>query len=236
MKETSSGYEFQGRTRQKARTRAVLLAATRELLAEGITPAVEQAAERAEISASTAYRYFPNRRALLVATYPEIEAQSLLGPDPPSDPGARLDLVTKRLGDLLLANEPELRTALRLSLESPAERDSLLLRGGRALGWIEEALEPLRAQIGGPKVHRLALAIRATLGPEPLVWLTDVGGLSSEEAVELMRSSAGTLLRAALEEHPGERPRRNRGGAVAESRGSRSGGSGSPEQKVGDKG
>jgi AcrR family transcriptional regulator len=203
MTRASSGYESQGRTRQKARTRAALLAATRKLLAEGITPTVEQAAERAEISASTAYRYFPNQRALLVATYPQIEAESLLGPDSPSDPVARLDLVTKRLGDMLLDNEPELRTALRLSLESPAERDSLLLRRGRALGWIEEALEPLRAQIGGPKVHRLALAIRAALGPEPLVWLTDIGGLSSEEAVELMRSSAGTLFRAALEEHPG---------------------------------
>jgi AcrR family transcriptional regulator len=193
-------YELGGRTKQKARTREALLAATRELLAEGIAPTVEQAAERAEISASTAYRYFPNRRALLAATYPVIDVDSLLGSDPPADPIQRLELVTERLGRLLVENEPELRTALRLSLESPPERDpaSLILRRGRAIGWIEEALEPLRTKLGKSEVHRLALAIRAALGIEPLVWLADVGGLSSEGAVELMRSSARTLLRAAI--------------------------------------
>jgi AcrR family transcriptional regulator len=193
----STGYESQGRTRQKARTRAALIAATRELLGEGVAPTVEQAAARADISSSTAYRYFPNRRSLLAATYPQIETRSLLDADAPEDPVARVELVIERLGDMLLENEPELRTALRLSLESPAERESLVLRRGRAIGWIEEALEPMLAEIGDAEVHRLALAIRATLGVEALVWLTDVGGLSSEEAVELMRSSARTLLRAA---------------------------------------
>jgi hypothetical protein len=32
-----------------------------------------------------------------------------------------------------------------------------------------------------------------------LVWLTDMGGLSREEAAEVMRSNARTLLRATLE-------------------------------------
>ena len=39
-----------------------------------------------------------------------------------------------------------------------------------------------------------------TLGIEALVWLTDMGGLSREEAVEVMRSNARTLLRSALEQ------------------------------------
>jgi hypothetical protein len=42
------------------------------------------------------------------------------------------------------------------------------------------------------------LAIRATIGIEPLVWLTDVGGVSREQAVDIMRSSARSLLRTAL--------------------------------------
>ena len=42
------------------------------------------------------------------------------------------------------------------------------------------------------------LAIRATFGIEALVWLTDVAGLSREDAVDLMRSSARTLLRSAI--------------------------------------
>ena len=192
-------YEQIGRTHQKARTRAALLSATRELLAEGVTPTVEQAADRAAISRTTAYRYFPNRRTLLAATYPEIEEPSLLGPRPPEDPEARLEVVTERFTRLVLQNEPELRTQLRLSLEAtPPEPGALPLRQGRGVPWIEEALEPLRGRIPEEDLHRLALAIRATLGIEALVWLTDVARLSRQEAVVIMRSSARTLLRAAI--------------------------------------
>jgi AcrR family transcriptional regulator len=192
-------YELTGRTNQKARTRDALVAAARELLAQGVTPTVEQAADQANISRTTAYRYFRNRRALLVAAYPEIAARSLLGDDAPQDPGSRLELVMESLTQQLLHHEPELRAALRLSLELPRpDSEALSLRQGRALAWIEDALAPLRGPLPGEEVHRLALAIRATLGIEPLVWLTDVGGLSREDAAELMRASARTLLRAAL--------------------------------------
>src|SRR5215207_10295860 len=86
-------YELTGRTNQKARTRTALLDATRALLSEGVSPTVEQAADRAAISRTTAYRYFTNQRALLTAVYPEIEAKSLLNADAPADPAARLELV-----------------------------------------------------------------------------------------------------------------------------------------------
>lgn len=191
-------YELSGRTNQKARTRGALISAARELLAEGVTPTVEQAADRAGISRTTAYRYFRNRRALLVAAYPEIEARSLLDDDAPDDPVARLELVMDQYTRQLLDHEPELRTALRLSLELPPPEAGPVLRQGRAIGWIEDALAPLRDRLGDERVHRLALAIRATVGIEAFVWLTDVAGLSREDARELMRSSGRTLLRAAL--------------------------------------
>jgi hypothetical protein len=50
-----------------------------------------------------------------------------------------------------------------------------------------------------PELRRLIYGIGATLGIEALVWLTDVAGISREEAVEVMRSNASTLLRSALE-------------------------------------
>ena len=195
----STPYELTGRTKQKSRTRAAMLAATRELLAEGATVTVEMAAERAAISRTTAYRYFPNQRTLLLASYPGLDAQSLLGADAPSDAPARLELVTEAIGRQLLEREPEMRAMLRLSLETtPAHHDALPLRTGRAIGWIEDALAPLRDELPAPELRRLVLAIRATLGIEPLVWLCDIAGLSREDAVALMRSSARTLLRAAM--------------------------------------
>jgi hypothetical protein len=74
------------------------------------------------------------------------------------------------------------------------------LRQGRVIKWIEEALEPLLTDVSREDVHRLALAIRSATGIESLVWLTDVAGLSRDEATELMRWSAGALLRSAMAE------------------------------------
>jgi AcrR family transcriptional regulator len=195
-------YEQTGRTRQKARTRRALIEATRELLAQGLDPTVEQAADAADVSRTTAYRYFPNQRSLLVAAHPVIEAESLLGPDPPADVEARLALVVRAVTEIVLENEPQLRTMLRLSLEPrPPEPEQLVLRRGRAIGWIEEALAPLRGRVPDAEIHRLALAIRAGAGIEAFVWLTDVAGLSRDEAVDLMRWSAGSLLRSTLAEN-----------------------------------
>lgn len=74
-------YESTGRSNQKARTRTALVAAARELLAGGATPTVEDAATHGGISRTTAYRYFPNQRALLLAAHPEVQQRSLLPPD-----------------------------------------------------------------------------------------------------------------------------------------------------------
>jgi AcrR family transcriptional regulator len=192
-------YELNGRTAQKRRTRTTLIEAARELVAGGITPTVEAAAEAASISRTTAYRYFPNQRALLVAAHPETGASTLLPDDPPQDAASRLDLVIDALTRLIVESEAQQRTMLRLSLEAdPAERAQLPLRQGRGIKWIEEALAPLREEMSEAKVHRLTLAIRSATGIEALVWLTDIGGLSRDDAVELMRESARAMLTSAL--------------------------------------
>ena len=78
----------------------------------------------------------------------------------------------------------------------------LPFRTGKAALWIEEALSPLREQMPRRELRRLVLAIRSAVGIEALVWLTDVAGLSRNEAAALMRWSADALLRAALAEQP----------------------------------
>jgi AcrR family transcriptional regulator len=195
-------YESTGRTKQKARTRGALIEAARDFLSGGVTPTVEQAADAAHVSRTTAYRYFPNQRALIVATFPEVAAASLLPDDAPrDDPAARLDAVVDALTRQLVEHEPELRAQLRLSLESvDGERAELPFRTGRAIGWIEEALAPLRGRLSEQALRRLVLAIRSTVGIEALVWLTDIAALSREEAVDLMRWSARALLGSALRE------------------------------------
>jgi AcrR family transcriptional regulator len=193
-------YELTGRRQQKARTRDALVSATRALLAKGVTPTVEDAAADAGVSRTTAYRYFPNQRALLLAAHPEIQQASLLPEDAPDDPLARLDLVLAAFTRVTVDWEPQLRTSLRLSLEPGAEQP--VLRQGRAIGWIEDALAPLRDSHPGVDVRRLAVAIRSATGIEALVWLTDIAGLSRADASQLMCWSARAMLRAVLDGGP----------------------------------
>jgi AcrR family transcriptional regulator len=198
-------YESTGRTSQKQRTAGALIAAARELVAQGLTPTVEDAATATGISRTTAYRYFPNQPALLLAAHPETVAASLLPRDAPDDPATRLDLVIQAFTRLIADTEAQQRTMLRLSLEPGAsDRAPGLLRQGRAIGWIEEALSPLRGQISARSLRRLVLAIRSATGIEARVWLTDVAGLSSAEAIDLMRWSAQAIYQSAVAEDANE--------------------------------
>jgi AcrR family transcriptional regulator len=195
----SIGYELVGRTRQKQRTRSALVSAARELVADGQAPTVDSAAARASISRTTAYRYFPNQRALLLSAHPEMEARSLLPDSAPQDVAIRLDMVVGAFLRIIVETEVQQRTMLRLSLDpDPSHRGDLPLRKGRAIGWIAEALAPLRGRLSDRDIRRLAIAIRSVAGIEALVWLTDIAGLSRTEAVDLMRWSSRALLQAAL--------------------------------------
>ena len=175
-----------------------MVQATRRLLAAGRTPTVEEAAGEAAVSRATAYRYFPNQRALLAATYPHLESRSLLGSDAPPDVEARLEQAVVALTDLVREHEPELRMMLRLSLdEHEPSPEQLALRQGRAVTWIEDALAPLRDELSERELRRLALAIRTTTGIEALVWLRGVAGLSRDDALAIMRWTAMAILRGA---------------------------------------
>ncbi len=207
MNVVSTPYEAGGRTRQKQRTRESLVAAARILVRDGATPTVEEVAEEAGISRTTAYRYFANQRSLLVAAHPETGATTLLPDGVSADPQERLDAVATRFIRLIIDTEAAQRTMLRLSLSAnPQERGGLPLRQGRAIAWITEALQPLRGRLTDEEVHRLALAVRSAIGVEALVWLTDIGGLSREEAAVNMRWSAQSLLSAAMNASPPPTP------------------------------
>jgi AcrR family transcriptional regulator len=228
MKVMSTPYETGGRSAQKARTREALVAAARALVADGgVTPTVDAAAAAASISRSTAYRYFPNKRALLVAAHPEIAATSMLPAHPPQDPAARLDAVVTNFSAMILDTEAQQRTMLRLSLEADAaERDGLPLRQGRAIAWIAEALDGVRGDLTGQQFRQLVLSIRATIGIEAIVWLVDVAGLPRNDAVALTRWSAQALLQRATTVPPPAPSRPGRQARPSRPRTPRTGGPG----------
>jgi AcrR family transcriptional regulator len=195
----SPDYVAGGRSRQKQRTRLALIAAARDLIARGTgSPTVADAAEAASVSRTTAYRYFPTQKSLLLAAHPEVVATSMLPRGVSDDPEERLEAAVRGFLAMVRETEAQQRTMLRLSLEPAPEARDLPLRQGRAIGWFGEALEPLAGRLGDDGVRRVAVAVRAVAGIESLVWLTDVAGMSGEEAVEQMVWSAIAVLRRAL--------------------------------------
>lgn len=191
-------YQDTGRVQQKARTRTALTSAVRTLLAMGVTPTVEDAAEEAQVSRTTAYRYFPTQQALLLAAYPEIGQESVLADDAPTDVGERFDIVFTEMARQVTENEIVLRAMLKLSLGPPDERGDLPLRRGRRKSWVANALAPLAGQVAVVELDRLTLAITVATGIEAFVWLTDIAGRSRDEALAIMRFSAETLLASVI--------------------------------------
>jgi AcrR family transcriptional regulator len=194
----SISYEDSGRVHQKARTRQALVAAARRLLSEGQLPSVEQAAAEASVSRPTAYRYFRNQRALLMAANPEVTMPSLLGAHASVDPVQRLDETARLLTELVLQNEAALRAMLRLSLESTHHRENLVMRTGRRIVWVQNAIAPLEHRMTSENFRALVLRLAMVLGIESLVWLTDIARVSRDEAVSVMRQSAHDMLATAM--------------------------------------
>ncbi|MEP7022569.1 MAG: TetR family transcriptional regulator [Actinomycetota bacterium] len=194
---TQISYVNSGRARQKERTQSALMEAARQLMSQGVTPTVEEAAAQAAVSRATAYRYFPNQRALLASAYPIIETRSLLPEEPPAEVVDRVRHVARSILDSIVANEVALRAQLRISLEESATSTELPLRKGRRIMWFEDALAPLRTQLRPRTFRRLTLALATVVSVEVLIWLVDLAGLTRKAAVEQIVWTAEQILASA---------------------------------------
>jgi AcrR family transcriptional regulator len=159
---------------------------------------METASAAASVSRTTAYRYFDGIHDLLVAAYPHAERSSLLPPDAGEDVETRLRIVAEDQTRRVLEYEPEMRAVLRLSLDPGTERPALPMHRGQRIGWVEDALAPLRGELDDQELRALTLGIGTLLGIEAFVWLTDIAALTRVQAAETMRDNALRLLRATL--------------------------------------
>ena len=208
----TEAWQQQGRINQKRRTRATILATAVELLEQGQRPTVAEVADAALVSRATAYRYFPTQEYLLFeaaleSTRSDID-QELEENTLPEDPEARLEMLIDALQKRIIDKEAAFRTMLRLSLEQSAEVEEQYdgesrpsrLRGGGRVRWIEKALAPVEGRFEEPHFRRLVVALSLCMGIEALIVLRDVCALEPEEAEEVSRWAARTLLRCSLAE------------------------------------
>ena len=198
-----SDREHSGRPNQKTRTRKDLLQAASRLMKQGRTPTLEEVAEEALVSRATAYRYFPSIEALMVEAAIDVavpEAAELFRDDVSKDPVARLQRVDTALYDMILANEPLLRTLLANAIQQGMQADEsgkLPRRQNRRTPLIEAALEPARDQFKPSDLKALTRALALIMGPEATIVMKDVLQLDDAEARKVKRWAIRALVEAA---------------------------------------
>jgi AcrR family transcriptional regulator len=202
----SSSPRTHERVAQKLRTRQALLDAARDLVDNGATPTVAEAADAAMVSRATAYRYFPSQEALLVEVPLQTDVptpQSLFGGrTAPTEAEDRAALVHNAMYDHIRERDVQfrlfLRNALLRSLD-PEPADEPLRRAGR-LELLDAALRPLEDELDGEQLSRLKAALSILIGTEATIVLRDVLRLDHDQAREAGEWAVRYMIRAAR--HP----------------------------------
>ena len=211
--------EEQGRFRQRAHTRALLVKTASELMQNGEIPTVTTVAEAAQVSRRTAYRYFPSQEQLLAEA--AIKGAQLLvsNTEFPEDLTERIRLLVATVQRFVYENQGALRTIVRLSAQHDLghnvdhTEDVAPVRSNR-IEWIRTALAPVRIRLGGKLFERLVSSLSLCVGIESVLVLTNLRGLSQKEVTSVCVWTAETLVAGALE----QAERRLRSGATKASK------------------
>lgn len=186
---------------QRRRTRQAILAATAELLRDGIEPSVNEVAARADVSRRTVYLYYPTLDQLVLdATIGSlnVDVDAALAAETSLDPRQRLRTLVTETSATMEASLPLGRKLIKLTVDGPSPVDDAPRRGHRRIGWIEWAVEPCRPDLT-PKAHEdLVSALAVVIGWEAFIVLLDVRGLSPKDAQTLTQRTARAVLDAAL--------------------------------------
>ena len=186
-----------GRVNQKARTRAAIVQAVRDLARAGAEITMPAVAQAALVSEATAYRYFPDLVSLLR------EADAGIWPDPAealapvahsSDPVERVGYATEVLLTGVLARQSAVRAMIAATVTRP---DAAATRPGHRFALIEYALAPL-AGADPRMLAQLEQGLAVVMSAEALFVLTDLCGLSPPQAVASAVRTARSLTAAAI--------------------------------------
>jgi len=204
MQRVNTGDE-QGRFRQRAHTRALLVKTASELMQSGEIPTVTAVAEAAQISRRTAYRYFPSQEQLLAEAAIQGARPLVSNTEFPEDLMARIRLLVATMQQFAYGNQGALRTIVRLTADHVAGQNDdgveefRPVRNNR-IEWITTALAPVRKQLGAKHFERLVSALSLCVGIESVMVMTNLRGLSQKEATQVSVWAAETLVAGALEQ------------------------------------
>jgi len=188
-----------GRANQRARTRAAIVEACRELTRSGAEVTMPKVAERAMVSEATAYRYFPDLVSLLR------EALGGLWPDPSealepvatsADPAERVGFACEYLLRRVHAYQGSVRAMIAGTITAPATHAAD--RPGYRFGLIDWALAPFANRLAPDAMVRLKQDLAMVVSAEAFFTLTDLCGLSPDDAIASAVRTAATITGAAF--------------------------------------
>jgi AcrR family transcriptional regulator len=197
-----------GRANQKKRTRIAIIDACREIIRSGGPVTMPEVARSALVSEATAYRYYPDLVSLLnevlVGMWPS--PADALGPvADSSDPVGRVAFACEFLLRGVLAYQGAVRAMISATISRP---ELAATRPGIRFGLIDQALAPLNGARAGTDPGGLAQLKRdlaAVVSAEALFSLTDLCGLTPDDAIASLVRTATTITEAALREDPAAR-------------------------------
>lgn len=194
--------ESKGRINQKARTQRAIIEACVELIRQRRSVTMPDVAKAAMVSQATAYRYFPDLASLLAKALAEdwpTPIEALAPVEASKDPVERVGFATR----FLLRGVAERQAVVRSMISATIDQPNLsgTARPGIRFGLIEHALTPFLDvfEAADPELlAQLRLDLAVVVSAEALFILTDLCGLSVEEAIDSAERTARTLTSAAF--------------------------------------
>lgn len=190
-------------TNQRWRTRTAIVDAARTQALTGAEITMSTVARVARVSEATAYRYFPDLVALLREvledTWPE-PAVAMAPIADSADPVERIGYATEFMLRAVLARQGAVRAMIAASVQRPEVASAA--RPGHRFGLIEHALGPLGkhpAVLPERALAQLRLDLAVIMSAEALFVLTDLCGLSDEDAIASATWTARAITRATLD-------------------------------------
>jgi AcrR family transcriptional regulator len=196
--------ETQGRINQKARTQRAIVDACVELIRQRQSVTMPEVAKRARVSEATAYRYFPDLASLLAKALAEdwpTPAEALAPVAASNDPVERVAFATR----FLLSGVAERQAVVRSMISATITQPDLSgqARPGIRFGLIEYALAPFvdLLQADDPEVlAQLRLDLAVVVSADALFNLTDLCGLSVEDAITSAEKTARRITSATFQQ------------------------------------
>jgi AcrR family transcriptional regulator len=193
------------RANQKKRTRMAIVAACRAFVRSGAPVTMPDVARSALVSEATAYRYYSDLISLLneafVGMWPS-PAEALVPVADSTEPVERIAFACEFLLRGVLAYQGAVRAMISVTI---TRSEVAATRPGVRFGLIDQALAPLNDMLSVTDPASLAQLkhdLAAVVSAEAFFSLTDLAGLTPDDAITSLVRTAQTITRAALNKAP----------------------------------